>query len=138
MVVLMRSVPRILLGRTVHRQQHSGPQTTKRRNELISEGEYIDKNVSPGAKGEGKAVSDPNLIKYQTLWQHLGPLTTAVDAYGRTQAKRPWATQLGTSLVIYLLGDMAAQKIAGEDYDPWRTARHLTIGAMCSIPAYSW
>ena len=72
------------------------------------------------------------------LWQRLGPVSGAINAYGRTQRKRPWATQLGTSLVIYFCGDMAAQSIGGEDYDPWRTARHLTIGFISSIPAYSW
>ena len=72
------------------------------------------------------------------LWQRLGPVSDAFNAYGRTQKKRPWATQLASSLVIYLCGDLTAQKTGGEDYSPWRTVRHLTVGAISSIPAYSW
>jgi protein Mpv17 len=46
-----------------------------------------------------------------------------------------------STLVIYLLGDISAQNIAGaedEPYDPWRTVRALIIGGLAAIPGYNW
>lgn len=84
-------------------------------------------------------------------WQRLGPLSGAASAYGRAQRRRPYVTQLCTSLAIYLAADLSAQRMAGrggsgngkedEDeaaYDPARTARSLVIGGLASIPGYKW
>lgn len=80
----------------------------------------------------------PNTVATLPLWQRLGPLSRAFEAYGRSQRKSPYATQFYSSLGIYLLGDMTAQSISGEDYDPFRTMRALIIGAGSSIPSYKW
>merc|ERR1711939_389388 len=45
---------------------------------------------------------------------------------------------MGTTLVTYLAGDLLAQEIGGEDYDPIRTVRMLTIGSIASVPGYKW
>lgn len=88
--------------------------------------------------------------------------------YSRVQERKPYATQLWSSIIVYLCGDLSAQfffpaevappskaeqqdgKITAESkdenekeeprggYDPWRTVRHLIVGAGSSIPSYKW
>ncbi|KAI0593636.1 hypothetical protein F4775DRAFT_492098 [Biscogniauxia sp. FL1348] len=86
------------------------------------------------------------------IWQRLGPLTRAGEAYARAQRARPWATQIATSLVIYLCADLSAQRMSASSsaapatsssagkatYDPARTARSLVIGGAAAIPGYWW
>lgn len=75
-----------------------------------------------------------------------GPLSAIVRAYDRNQSSHPYRTQFWTSILIYLCGDLSAQLLfGGEDeegqmkaYDPWRTMRHLTVGAVSSIPSFKW
>lgn len=63
-------------------------------------------------------------------------------AYSRIQERRPYATQLCSTVVVYICGDLSAQLCFPSSpeagYDPWRTARHLTVGAGASIPSYNW
>jgi hypothetical protein len=40
--------------------------------------------------------------------------------------------------VIYFLGDLSAQNINGDEYDPKRTLRALVISMGSSIPSYRW
>lgn len=86
----------------------------------------------------------------------------------RVQKRRPYATQVVSSIVIYLCGDMSAQLLFPSDspaqksqaasegkpvdsaedgelkaassggYDPLRTMRHLTVGVGSAIPTYNW
>lgn len=83
----------------------------------------------------------PNTVGPLPIWQRLGPLTRAGQAYGRAQRRRPWVTQLASTLVIYLCADISAQRMNGEEgegHDLRRTARSLAIGGMSSIPSYLW
>ena len=74
-----------------------------------------------------------------SLWyQRLGPVTSFFRWFHRTQEKRPYTVQISTSLTVYLFGDLLAQDIGGEQYDPKRTLRMLTIGAISSVPGYKW
>lgn len=70
------------------------------------------------------------------------PLGRLGRTYSRIQQRRPYTTQLCSSVVIYLCGDLSAQlwfpSSPESGYDPWRTAKHLTVGAGASIPSYSW
>ncbi|EAS32365.1 uncharacterized protein CIMG_03389 [Coccidioides immitis RS] len=97
------------------------------------------------------------------------PLGKAAGWYSREQYKRPYWTQMWSTLVIYLCADLCAQLVVSggeasetnekEDdkgavpssqdardeitglwsgYDPLRTARHLTVGAVAAIPVYRW
>lgn len=83
-------------------------------------------------------------------------------AYSRIQAKRPYATQICSSVVVWLCGDLSAQLLfpsehsshgekddhgprkahsepaGSQGYDPRRTLRHLTVGIVASIPSYEW
>lgn len=79
-----------------------------------------------------------------------------LQGYAKNQAQRPYTTQICTSIIIWLCSDLSAQllfspePIDGENhgsvdksqelqgYDPWRTARHLTVGIVASIPSYEW
>ncbi|KAK4239006.1 hypothetical protein C8A03DRAFT_43312 [Achaetomium macrosporum] len=83
-------------------------------------------------------IPTPNNVPTLNFWQRLGPLTRAAQAYARAQRKRPYTTQVCTSLFIYLCSDISAQSMGGKDYDPTRTARSLLIGAVSSIPSYKW
>lgn len=86
--------------------------------------------------------------------------------YTRVQERRPYVTQVCSSVVVYLCGDLSAQLLfpsdspspasasdklkeeeearrsedvtGGGGYDPWRTLRHLVVGVGSSIPAYKW
>ncbi|KAK4223020.1 hypothetical protein QBC38DRAFT_488622 [Podospora fimiseda] len=83
-------------------------------------------------------VPAPNVVPKVSIFLKLGPLTRAFQAYGRAQRKRPYVTQLLTSLFIFTCGDLAAQSIGGKEYDPTRTARALIIGGTSSIPSFLW
>ncbi len=83
-------------------------------------------------------VPVPNTVATLPLWQRLGPLTRAAEAYARAQRRRPYVTQLCSTLVIYLCADISAQHISQKDYDAKRTGRSLAIGAIFAIPGYNW
>lgn len=87
-----------------------------------------------------KSISIPvaNTVGVIPIWQRLGPLSRGFQAYGRSQRKRPLATQFVSSLVIFFLGDISAQSISGDEYDYKRTLRALVISAGSSIPSYKW
>jgi dihydroorotate dehydrogenase len=52
-------------------------------------------------------VPTPNTVPTLNFWLRLGPLTRAAQAYARAQRKRPYVTQVCTSLFIYLCSDSA-------------------------------
>lgn len=99
-------------------------------------------NSKPAAAADnpanGTSIPVPNTVPNLPLWQRLGPLSSGFRAFGRSQRKRPLTTQLISSLVVFVLGDLAAQNINGDEYDPMRTGRALIIGGMSSIPSYKW
>jgi len=132
-MVLLAYSARLVIKRSLQRQ-HSLP-SARRQKSSLSEG---SSEKSSPTKVSGKSLSTVRELSPQPFWERLGPLSEAFGAYARNQKRRPWATQIGTSLVVYLCGDLVAQKIDGETYNPLRTLRHLTIGGICSIPAYSW
>jgi hypothetical protein len=95
-------------------------------------------NTTVNAKVE-ESIPVPNTVAPLPLWERLGPLTSVIQAYARSQQRRPYSTQFFTALLIYFLGDMSAQFIAGdEEYDPRRTGRSLAIGGVSAIPSYLW
>lgn len=86
------------------------------------------------------AVKEPDPVDIPvSLWyKRLGPVTDFFSWFHKTQGKRPLTVQVCAILVTYLCGDLLAQDIGGEPYDPLRTLRMLTIGAVASIPGYKW
>ncbi|KAI1001552.1 hypothetical protein K3495_g6648 [Podosphaera aphanis] len=60
------------------------------------------------------------------------------DAFTKSQRKRPYTTQVISSIIIFFIGDLSAQKIKGDSYDPQRALRAMVIGAGSSIPIYEW
>lgn len=102
----------------------------------------------PAARSSSRGIGE--IIK-------SGPIGRFGDWYTNAQNKRPYVTQLASSLVIYLAGDLSAQllfpsevkqtenkdgeegeSVATVGYDPLRTLRHLTVGLVSSIPSYKW
>ncbi|KLP00665.1 Uncharacterized protein Y057_11223 [Fusarium fujikuroi] len=59
-------------------------------------------------------------------------------AYARAQNKSPYKTQVATAVVIYIAGDLSAQYVSGNEYDPVRTLRNAVIGCVAAIPNYKW
>ena len=94
----------------------------------------------PESDASSKEIPTPNMVSTADVpfWLRLGPLTRAVQAYGRSQRKRPWVTQVATSLTIYFCADLSAQGIGGQDYDVERTWRSVIIGSIISIPNFEW
>lgn len=88
--------------------------------------------------GTSIPIPIPATIPTLPLWQRLGPLTTAFEALSRSQRKRPWTTQFVSTVVVYFLGDITAQSLRDEEYEPGRTARSMVIGAGAAIPTYTW
>jgi hypothetical protein len=98
------------------------------------------KHSKPEVDATEKEIPIPNTVPTADIpfWMRLGPLTRTVQAYGRAQRKRPWVTQICTSLTIYLFADLSAQRISGKEYDVQRTGRSLIIGGISSIPSFEW
>jgi len=95
-------------------------------------------------------------------WLWLEPIVEPFRAYGRVQQRKPYMTQLVSSLVIYFVGDLVAQSISptastaeslalvedaeekgwvqewSNNRDWSRTGRALVIGGLSSIPSYKW
>ncbi len=141
MAFLPHSSPRIWPRRINARLIQRLFENPQRRKTSVSS-DYDPKHTKPPKPADTKIVSE-QATAAQTpdklpLLQRLGPFTRAANAYDDIQKRRPWATQLGASLCVYFCGDMLAQYIDGEGYDPSRTLRHLTIGAGASIPGYTW
>jgi hypothetical protein len=72
------------------------------------------------------------------LWQRFSLVSRGIAAYGRSQQNHPYRTQFVSSLIIFTLGDLSAQCIGGQEYDPKRTGRALAISACSSILSYKW
>lgn len=113
-------------------------------------------STPPVAAGAASSRSISQIIQ-------AGPVGRAGRSYSRAQDRRPYLTQLCSSIVVYLCGDLSAQFLfpseakksaedkdgeSGQDeeeeqeeageYDPGRTLRHLTVGIGSSIPSYNW
>jgi len=133
-VFAFKTASRAILRRTrLASRPQSQPHFTKRYNSNPA--------TRPKAEDDpanGTAIPVPATVANVPLWQRLGPLSRGLQAYARSQRKRPYATQFCSSLVIYFIGDLAAQRLSGDEYDPKRTLRALVISAGSSIPSYKW
>jgi hypothetical protein len=127
---LFKAVSRIVL-----RRSHFPNRQPRRHN---SNPTRPKSGVDPANHGDGTSIPVPNTVATLPIWHRLGPLSKGFQAYGRNQRKRPYTTQFISSLFIYFLGDLSAQNINGDEYDPARTLRALIISAGSSIPSYKW
>lgn len=118
-------------GRTVLRRSHIPRQN-------LTSPKRSSSNKADPSNENGTSIPVPNTVANVPIWHRLGPLSRGFQAYGRSQRKRPYTTQFCSSLVIYFLGDLSAQNINGDEYDPKRTWRALIISAGSSIPSYKW
>ena len=135
MAVIINCPMRLVFRRSAQRHQQLLSPTKRQKTTVADKPAERSPAVS---KREGSSIATPAERSPRPIWERLGPLSEIFAGYSRAQRDRPWATQFGTSLVVYLCGDLTAQYIDGEKYNPFRTLRHLTIGGVCSIPAYTW
>ena len=137
MAVILYSSVRLVLRRSAQRHQQLLSPSKRQKSTAVDK--PVGRSPTAGASTrEGSSVATSAEVSTRPLWERFGPLSNVFSGYARAQKGRPWATQLGTSLVVYLCGDLSAQYIDGEGYDSFRTLRHLTIGGLMAIPAYSW
>ncbi|KAH7312995.1 hypothetical protein BKA65DRAFT_484185 [Rhexocercosporidium sp. MPI-PUGE-AT-0058] len=132
-VLVMRTAGRTLLRRPYLPKKQQP--LSKRHNTTSS---TPTTHAKPDDPAKSVSIPVPNTVGAIPIWQRLGPISRGFQAYGRSQRKRPLATQFVSSLVIFFLGDISAQNISGEEYDYKRTLRALAISAGSSIPNYKW
>jgi hypothetical protein len=126
--------PKSGLGRrsaSSYNSKESGPAQTQRTHSRRP-------NPRNGNRSDSQVNADVFHVPSLLWYQRLGPATRFFGWYDRTQTKNPYMTQLFSSLLIYLFGDQLAQGVGGEPYDGKRTLRHITIGAIMSLPGYRW
>lgn len=119
---------------------NSKPKTIAVRNSSSNTSKKVPNTAAQGSVKTAVAApasSTAGVVKVP-LWQRLGPVTQCLEFFARCQRTAPLKTQFASSLTIYTMGDIAAQSINGDVYDPKRTFRALCIGAGSSIPAYKW
>ncbi|OKL64305.1 hypothetical protein UA08_00916 [Talaromyces atroroseus] len=123
-------------------------------------------SVGSAASAAGAAAPP---LRSRSIWDRVktGPIGRFGDWYTQVQLRRPYTTQLASSFIIYLAGDLSAQlffpadvkpttseesqqsAVASDEkqddqkpvlagYDPLRTLRHLTVGVVSAIPAFKW
>ncbi|KAF8857276.1 hypothetical protein BDZ45DRAFT_674922 [Acephala macrosclerotiorum] len=131
-VFALKTASRAVVRRAHFPSYRQPTNITKRPNSTQSK-----PDIDP-AGGNGTSIPVPNTVAQLPIWQRLGPLSRAFQAYARSQRKRPYATQFCSSLAIYFLGDLSAQNINGDEYNPKRTLRALLISMGSSIPSYRW
>jgi len=125
--------------RPTRRTKSSQSSSTQEPPLSASKAQSVAPKSSPKAPANLENVEVTPIDIPTLLWyQRLGPVTNFFSWFHRTQEKRPYTVQIATSLTVYLFGDLLAQDIGGEDYDPKRTLRMLTIGAIASVPGYKW
>lgn len=133
---------RVLWRRPTPRQHQSVPHTSKRPNSTPSNPKPPPPPPRQPPTNEPPLSKPPSPTPPATpdlpLWQRLGPLSKALNAFNRAQRKRPYVVQFTGSLVVYATGDLSAQYIGGDAYDPVRTLRNVAIGGGSSIPNYHW
>lgn len=122
-------------GRAVIRRSHF---PSHRQPVNVTKRQHVTHSRPDPTSGNGTSIPVPNTVATLPIWERLGPLSRAFQAYGRSQRKRPYTTQFVSSLVIYFLGDLSAQNINGDEYDSKRTVRALLISMGSSIPSYKW
>lgn len=129
MARLLCPLHRILLRRSA--RPHQGLLSLEKRQIATGTQQAVTKppiKSQPSGSGTG----------YVRRYWHRLPLYKLVQAYGDAQKKKPYATQIGSLVVIYACGDLLAQSFEAEDYDPWRTLRNMIIGCIIALPSYKW
>ncbi len=132
MGVLTCAIPRASWRRATIRH-HQVLCSVGKRNILTD----VERSVSTPSK-EGIQTSTSDVGFPWRVWNRLRPPYKIVKAYGKAQEKRPYMTQVGSLVTIWCCGDILAQSLEDEDYDLWRTLRHMSIGCIVSIPSYKW
>ncbi|PYI11860.1 integral membrane protein, Mpv17/PMP22 family [Aspergillus sclerotiicarbonarius CBS 121057] len=160
--LLVRRIPLPLRSsRTIRPQRHFTSSAPK--CEPVPEKHTPNLNPQPAATVPGPVAASGSVSASRTLIQRIqaGPVGRVAGAYSRVQDRRPYTTQVVSTIIVYLCGDLGAQLLfppdktpvsegqgqgekdgekqtGGGGYDPWRTLRHLTVGVGSAIPTYKW
>ena len=148
----------------------NAPLNSSRSNASSSASSHPPPNTAAAAAGAATTPAAANPAARRGFRQIIqaSPLGRFGRWYADVQARKPYTTQVWSSIVIYLCGDLSAQllfpsekpapaKNDGDDskapaqlkdgdekevthvgYDPLRTVRHLIVGTGSSIPSYIW
>ncbi|OOG00702.1 hypothetical protein ASPCADRAFT_202533 [Aspergillus carbonarius ITEM 5010] len=151
--LLVRRIP-LRSPRTIRPRRHLTSSTP--RSEPVPE----KHNPQPAATVPGPVAAPGSRTLIQRI--QAGPVGRVAGAYSRVQNRRPYTTQVVSTIIVYLCGDLGAQLLfppdnvpsssegqgdegekqavvgGGGGYDPWRTLRHLTVGVGSAIPTYKW
>ncbi|KEF61020.1 uncharacterized protein A1O9_02584 [Exophiala aquamarina CBS 119918] len=119
-------------------KRYAGDSPPSKNKNAGSKNPLHNTNTKPQNVEEASGKEQPVDIPIQLWYHRLGPVSTFFSWFHRMQLKRPYTVQLCTTLTTYLCGDLLAQDIGGELYDPNRTLRMLTIGAIAAVPGYKW
>jgi hypothetical protein len=90
--------------RTLLRRRIDGLQKLRQRRPISTHSELSKTKPGQAARPQ-EQVPTPNNVPTLSFWLRLGPLTRGAQAYARAQRKRPYVTQVCTSLFIYLCSD---------------------------------
>lgn len=112
---------------TVFRRPRSSHSHRPRRGES-------DQLHKPGSQ----ARPSPTSLTQSAPRLFLRPFLRLFNWYARQQKTRPYITQLWSTPLIFCIGDLSAQGIGDDDYDPQRSIRAIAVGAVISIPNYMW
>lgn len=129
--VAHNSLARQVLRQNRPRSRHESSQTPKQDRIDVGASRKVEATQAQAAV---RSTTTPSPAWYQ----RLGPVSDFLAWFHRTQTRRPYTVQFCSTTVVYLAGDLSAQRIGGEEYDPWRTVRMLVIGGIASIPGYKW
>jgi protein Mpv17 len=142
--IFPKNIPRSTSTRLIHSEKQGArlPQSESSKGEDSNAATIHEATASSAAIGtSSKADSAAKTIPGPAYFW-LDSLSAPLRAYARAQYRRPYLTQLISTLVIYLLGDLSAQSLTpadpNEPYSPARTLRALIIGGLAAIPGYRW
>src|SRR5436305_9679984 len=102
---VIKAASRTVLRRPQRLQGHN--LISKRSPHTESAHSTIPRSTRAEDQVTATTIPVPSAVTTIPLWQRLGPLSRAFEAYGRSQRNRPYVTQFYSSLAIYLLGDMS-------------------------------
>lgn len=93
---------------------------------------------TPTPASDVKTTSPPAPVPAPAPSPYLRPAVRFFKWYRHHERHSPHTTQLWITPLIYLAGDLSAQLITGDDYDPARALRAVLVGTVVAVPSYRW
>ncbi|SMQ51632.1 unnamed protein product [Zymoseptoria tritici ST99CH_3D7] len=132
-------------GRSSLRKLHHTVQRNINRQHKRNVQHETSKSNEPPSTSKSKSRNEVPSKAFFTgsYWAWIEPIKIPFRGYENMQQRSPLMTQFESSLIIYFLGDLAAQTMQTNvyidgRYEPIRGVRALVIGGISSIPSYKW